>query len=277
LIKRGARSILISVESVYSMDGDVCPIDEMLQIAKEVCPLGNAVFIMDEAHGTGVLGPNGRGLISKLGLEKEIAIRIHTCGKALASSGAVILGSDSVRDTILNYARCVIYTTAPSFPAVAAVRAGYKLLSSGATQKRQDHIQHLVRYFFALLEQDPDWEKASEEDMLYIPIMGDWESRDWQAHIVPLWTRQRYNYWLVFHLQLSGICAFPIDYPTVPKGQGRIRLMFHAGNTEKEVENLASIVCSFAREMISIEEGNIGASKVPVKAQQVYAMMATST
>jgi len=110
--------------------------------------------------------------------------------------------------------------------------------------------------------------------MLYIPLSEDWESRDWQAHIVPLWTRQRYNYWLVFHLQLSGICAFPIDYPTVPKGQGRIRLMFHAGNTEEEVELLASTICAFAQEMINIEEADDGASKVPVKAQQVYALMA---
>ena len=110
--------------------------------------------------------------------------------------------------------------------------------------------------------------------MLYIPFSEDWESRDWQAHIVPLWTRQRYNYWLVFHLQLSGICAFPIDYPTVPKGQGRIRLMFHAGNTEAEVEALASTICAFAKEMIHIEEADDSASKVPTKAQQVYALMA---
>ena len=85
-IKDGSRSILISVESVYSMDGDVCPLMEMLQVAKDTCPHGNAVFIVDEAHGTGVLGPKGRGLVSKLGIEKEIAIRLHTCGKALASS-----------------------------------------------------------------------------------------------------------------------------------------------------------------------------------------------
>jgi 8-amino-7-oxononanoate synthase len=86
LIRQGARSVIVSVESVYSMDGDVCPLVEMLQIAKEICPLGNAVFVVDEAHGTGVLGPKGSGLVCKLGLEKEIAIRLHTCGKALASS-----------------------------------------------------------------------------------------------------------------------------------------------------------------------------------------------
>jgi 8-amino-7-oxononanoate synthase len=87
MIRDGSRSILISVESVYSMDGDVCPLVDMLEVAKEMCPKGNAVFIVDEAHATGILGPKGAGLVSALGLEKEIAVRLHTCGKALASTG----------------------------------------------------------------------------------------------------------------------------------------------------------------------------------------------
>ena len=89
MIRQGTRSVIVSVESVYSMDGDACPLVEMLQVAKEVCPLGNAVFVVDEAHGTGVLEPKDSGLVCKLGLEKEIAIRLHTCGKALASSNGM--------------------------------------------------------------------------------------------------------------------------------------------------------------------------------------------
>lgn len=85
--KSGAQSILICVESIYSMKGDVCPIKAFIDVTKELYPLGNAQFIMDEAHSVGILGPNGRGLISLLGLEKEIAIRIHVCSKALASTG----------------------------------------------------------------------------------------------------------------------------------------------------------------------------------------------
>lgn len=87
IIRDGSRSVLVSVESVYSMDGDVCPLMELLAIAKEVCPKGNAVFIVDEAHGAGILGRNGRGLVNALGVEKEIAVRLTTCGKALASTG----------------------------------------------------------------------------------------------------------------------------------------------------------------------------------------------
>lgn len=87
LIKDGSRTVLISVESVYSMDGDVCPLREMLEISREVCPRKNFAFIVDEAHATGIIGPKGVGLVSLLGLEKEIAIRLHTYGKALASTG----------------------------------------------------------------------------------------------------------------------------------------------------------------------------------------------
>jgi 8-amino-7-oxononanoate synthase len=89
-IKSGARSIIICVESIYSMDGDVCPLKEMVEVAKEVFPLGNAQFLMDEAHSTGIIGKNGVGLVSMLGLEKEVAIRLHVSSKALASTGGEI-------------------------------------------------------------------------------------------------------------------------------------------------------------------------------------------
>ncbi|KAF3480040.1 uncharacterized protein GIQ15_07016 [Arthroderma uncinatum] len=83
----GSSSILIAVESVYSMDGDICPLNELVQVAKELFPLGNAQFIIDEAHSGGVIGPRGAGLVNMLGLEKEMAIRIHMCSKALGSTG----------------------------------------------------------------------------------------------------------------------------------------------------------------------------------------------
>lgn len=89
-IRDGSRCVLVAVESVYSMDGDICPLRELVEVAKEIFPNGNAQFVIDEAHGTGVLGPNGAGLVNSLGLEKEIAIRLHTFGKALAASGGTI-------------------------------------------------------------------------------------------------------------------------------------------------------------------------------------------
>ena len=123
------------------------------------------------------------------------------------------------------------------------------------------------------MSSNPIWDKATDMGILSIPVMNDWESNDFNTHIVPVRTRQRYNWWLVFHLQLNGVSAFPIDFPTVPKGQSRIRLMFHGANTESEVEFLATTICNWAKEMIDIE-GTEGKRKMPRAAQQVYALMA---
>lgn len=85
--RSGTQSVLVCVESIYSMDGDICPLQECVDVVKELFPLGNAQFLMDEAHSSGVLGPKGAGLVQMLGLEKEIAIRVHMCSKALGSTG----------------------------------------------------------------------------------------------------------------------------------------------------------------------------------------------
>ena len=87
LIGQEKRCVLIALESVYSMDGDICPLKELVEVVKELFPAGNAQFIVDEAHATGIIGDHGRGLVCALGLEKEIAIRQFTYGKALSSIG----------------------------------------------------------------------------------------------------------------------------------------------------------------------------------------------
>jgi 8-amino-7-oxononanoate synthase len=91
LVRAGRRSVLVAVEAVYSMDGDVCPLREMMEVAREVCGTeelrGSVQFVVDEAHSTGLLGEKGEGLVSALGLEKEIAVRVHTFGKCMGASG----------------------------------------------------------------------------------------------------------------------------------------------------------------------------------------------
>jgi 8-amino-7-oxononanoate synthase len=88
-IKAGRRNVLIAVEAVYSMDGDVAPLEEIVRVMHELLPLGNGHLIVDEAHSNGVLGPQGRGLVCELGLEKEVSVRLHTFGKALACNGGM--------------------------------------------------------------------------------------------------------------------------------------------------------------------------------------------
>lgn len=88
-IEAGRRNVFIAVEAVYSMDGDVAPLKEMVRVMHKMLPLGNGHLIVDEAHSNGVLGPQGRGLVCELGLENEVSVRLHTFGKALACNGGV--------------------------------------------------------------------------------------------------------------------------------------------------------------------------------------------
>lgn len=89
--ERNTRNIFVAVESVYSMDGDVAPIKEILDIIENLLPAGNGHLIVDEAHSTGVYGLSGRGYVSELGLEDRILARLHTFGKALSSGGGTVV------------------------------------------------------------------------------------------------------------------------------------------------------------------------------------------
>jgi 8-amino-7-oxononanoate synthase len=88
LVRQGKRSILVAVESIYSMDGDVCPLQELVEVARELSEgQGNIQFVVDEAHSIGVIGPKGAGLVCELGLQKDIAVVVHSYGKAMGASG----------------------------------------------------------------------------------------------------------------------------------------------------------------------------------------------
>ncbi|KAH8648630.1 5-aminolevulinate synthase [Xylariales sp. PMI_506] len=270
--KAGSRSVLVCVESVYSMDGDVCPLAAIVQVVKDIFPLGNAQILIDEAHSAGLIGPNGAGLVSLLGLEKEIAIRIHSCGKALATTGGVILANNTIRSALLNHGRPLIYSGAPSLPMVACIRAGFKLLTSREAQEGREKIQCLVKHFFKTITANDIWEEVTDERILTIPALDDWESKPFVTNIVPVLTRPRYEAFLSFHLGLlANISAFAISSPVVPKGTNRVRLMFHAHNTIEQVDILVAAICEWAREMLDIEQG-VTEDTIPQATRQVYAL-----
>ncbi|KAI5308104.1 hypothetical protein KEM55_006567 [Ascosphaera atra] len=126
-IHAGHKNVFVVVESLYSMDGDICPLREIVSVMKRLLPQGNGYLIVDEAHATGVYGHHGAGIVQDLGLEKDVFIRVHTFGKALASHG-------DTREYLVNYARTLIYTTAMGFPSLASIRTAYEFLSEGLTE-----------------------------------------------------------------------------------------------------------------------------------------------
>ncbi|KAI9658935.1 MAG: putative secondary metabolism biosynthetic enzyme [Bathelium mastoideum] len=273
LIKQGKRCVLIAVESVYSFDGDVCPLTELLEVAKEACPLGNVQFVVDEAHATGVIGPKGAGLVCELGLEKDIAVRLHTFGKALASSGAIILGNSTVKAALINFARCILFSTSLGPFPVAAIRSAYKSMMNGKTKTAQRSLQRLVKHFFSLIAENMTWQHAMRNGVIDVPLLRGWEQRPFVTPIVPIFTRPQYATWMVFHLTFSQISAVPVDVPTVRKGQSRVRLTFHAHNTEAHVEKLVTTIAEWAQEMMDLESRTSTGQGIPKAARQVYAWM----
>ncbi|CAG9954263.1 unnamed protein product [Clonostachys rosea f. rosea IK726] len=234
-IRNGTRSVIISVESVYSMDGDICILQELIDAAKEILTHDNALFIIDEAYGTGILGPKGSGLVSELGLEKEVGIRLHTFPKALGSTGSAILANDTVKMMLMNNARSLLFTGVPSFPMLASIRAAYQLLRSGST-----------------IEGDDDPEVVSQ--------------------ILPIWTRAKHNLYLAFHVNQAGYSGYPVVFPVVPKGQERVRFLFQAAQTDDHVKAFADCICSWAEEMIEIEDSG-DLNRLPTAARDAYAIM----
>ncbi|CAH0038973.1 unnamed protein product [Clonostachys rhizophaga] len=267
----GTSSILICVESIYSMEGDVCELRELVQVAKEEFPLGNAQFVMDEAHSIGVVGDKGRGLVSYLGMEDDIAIRVHSVSKALGSTGGVIMCKKTVRSMMLNNARSLTFTCAPSFPTVCSVRASYQLLISGALQEAQEKLQSNIKRFLTALTENPVWDEAVDEGILSIPTLEDWERRPFQTQIVPLFTRERHETYLFFHLLMRNFNAYPYQSPVVPKGKSRVRIVLHAYNTDEQIDELASTICDWASEVLDIDSGKVEAG-LPTAARQAYAM-----
>lgn len=146
-LKTGKASIFVAVESLYSMDGTFAPLSEIVDCVEEMLPLGNGFVIVDEAHATGIYGPKGRGLVASLGLEKRIFARLHTFGKSLAASGAVLLITELVRDYLLNYARSFIYTTALTNASVIAAGCSFDMLEDGTTEVLAAHLMELCAFF----------------------------------------------------------------------------------------------------------------------------------
>jgi 8-amino-7-oxononanoate synthase len=122
-----------------------------------------------------------------------------------------------------------------------------------------------------LLTENPIWDDAVEQGILNVPLSEDWEHRDFQTHIVPLRTRSNQEMLLFFQLIFHNMNAYPMVFPVVPKGQSRIRLVFHAHNTFEQIETLVTTICNWVREMIEIEHGK-SESGLPQAARHAYAM-----
>jgi 8-amino-7-oxononanoate synthase len=210
----------VVTESVFSMDGDMAPLREIVQL----CHAFEAGLIVDEAHATGVIGEKGEGLVNHLGLESDCLARIHTFSKALGSHGAVILCSTALREFLINYCRPFIFSTALPFHSLAAIKCAYDYFPP--LDSRRKKLSDLISALQKALANDSNLNMLpSNTPIQSLIIKGNEEARKVAAM-----------------LQEAGFDARPILSPTVAKGKERIRIALHSFNTEEQMQQLASVL-----------------------------------
>jgi glycine C-acetyltransferase/8-amino-7-oxononanoate synthase len=220
----GSARRLIVTDSVFSMDGDIAPLAAIAELAD----MHDARVVVDEAHATGNLGPGGRGAVAEAGLEGEIDVVVGTLGKALGSYGAYACTSSEIVRYLINTARPLIYSTAPSPPAVAGALAALALL-----RERPHRVQRL----------------RSNARVLRRALAGEgFPVTDAEMQIVPMIVGDEHTAMRLCQETLErGVFAQAIRPPTVAAGSSRLRLTVMASHTASELEMAASAFGDAAR------------------------------
>ena len=231
LRQAGGRGSLIVTDGVFSMDGDVAPLEQIVELARRY----DVRVMVDEAHAIGVLGPGGRGAVAAAGLEDEVDVVIGTLGKALGSYGAYACCDADTARYLVNAARTLIFSTGPAPPAVAAALAALELVRE--TPRRIERVRRNAQTL----------RQALRGHGLQVP--------DGEAAVVPLVLGDAGRAMAVCERALErGVFAQAIRPPTVPAGTSRLRLAAMASHNTAELEWAAAQLAAAARAQTGVRE-----------------------
>jgi len=213
---------LIVTETVFSMEGDVVPLDAIVALAEKY----GVGMIVDEAHATAVHGPDGRGIAAQFLADGRILAAMHTCGKALSSAGAFVCGTAVLREHLINHARTFIFSTAMPPYLAEQIRAALRLVGGMNTERAE------------VLSRSQDFAKSLQRD--------GWETLGTTTQIVPavIGANDAVVAAAEF-LQRAGFAVRAIRPPTVPAGTARIRFSVTHKLTAAELEKLAAALSSW--------------------------------
>lgn len=207
--RSSARRALIVTDGLFSMDGDVAPLVQIANLARE----HDAWTYVDDAHGIGALGASGRGVAELLGVENEIDILAGTFGKAFGAAGAFVAGSEILRKFLINRARSFIFSTAPSLPQVAAAAEGVRIASPELRSLLRANVMRL-------------------REALGLPD---------GHHIVPVVIGSAVEAMKVgAKLADAGFLVGAVRPPTVPEGTSRLRITLSALHTTEQIDALVA-------------------------------------
>ena len=216
--------IYIVTESVFSMDGDCPNLEELTQLSEK----HNCNLVIDEAHALGVFGEKGQGLVQELQLQNKVFARIMTFGKVLGCHGAAILGSQKLKEYLVNFARSFIYTTGLSPHSVATIFVAYEQLEKDKIQinKLRENIIHFNQ----------------EKQILGLKPMFVRSKSAIQSAIIP--GNQNVKD-IAKQIQEKGFDVKAILSPTVPEGQERLRICLHSYNTKEEMSEVLLLLSNY--------------------------------
>jgi len=175
-----------------------------------------------------VIGEKGEGVMQQLGLHRNCFARVHTFGKAVGCHGAIVLGSETLRDYLINFSRAFIYTTALPEADIAAIAASYKIFPEMYTERK--YLRGLIHYFQERSAELNSFRSDMSVIKSFTPI---------QIVIVPGNEQVRS---IAKKLSDANLDVRPILYPTVPKGKERVRVVLHTFNTNEEVDRLINAI-----------------------------------
>lgn len=209
-------TIYIVTESVFSMDGDAPNMETLVQISEKF----NALLVVDEAHSLGVFGEKGEGLVQSQNLHDQIFARIMTFGKGLGCHGAAILGSNSLKEYLVNFARSFIYTTGLSPHAVATIFIAYQYLNQSCELKK---LKENINFF------------NQQKQLLGVKPLFVYSKSAIHSAIIPGNEKVKN---IASQLQEKGYEVKAILSPTVPEGQERLRFCLHSFNKEEDMNDV---------------------------------------
>jgi glycine C-acetyltransferase/8-amino-7-oxononanoate synthase len=236
LRESAGTAAMIVTDGVFSMDGDVAPLPELLELARR----HGARLMVDEAHATGAIGPGGRGAAAAAGLSGEVDVIVGTLGKALGSYGAYVCASSETVDYLVNRARSFIFSTAPPPPAVGAAHAAL-----GVLEAEPERVERLAANAQVLREA-----LAAEG----LTASGS------TTQIVPIWVGEAEPTMELCERALArGVFAQGIRPPTVPEGSSRLRFTVMATHEPDDLRHAAHQVGEAAREIGLLKSATIAA------------------
>ncbi|MDT8403558.1 8-amino-7-oxononanoate synthase [Sulfuriflexus sp.] len=216
LATSSAKDKLVITDGVFSMDGDIAPLPAL----SAACRRHNAWLMVDDAHGLGVLGRHGAGVLEHFAMHNnDAAVMVGTLGKAFGTFGAFVAGSESLIETLIQKARPYIYTTALPVAVAEATHASLKIIQTDSG--RREHLHELIKYF------------CQGAAQLGLPLMPS------ATAIQPLLVGEAVRAVAMSeNLLKQGILVSAIRPPTVPDGSSRLRITLTAAHTRKDVERL---------------------------------------